>query len=370
MRFDVLDGMRGLAAIIVMLGHYYVVGSPRLFFNSYIAIDLFFVLSGFVLTHAYAAKLGQAMNIADYLWRRILRLYPAMALSVLVGLPSFWWATKQGQTDYSVTDMVKAAALNLLFLPSFLNSHIFYDGLSMKLLFPINTSLWSLFFEVVGSVAFLGLVRLSNKALFRLLMIFFLLAFTGSLAIGMLHHRVLLEPNGGYTPGNFFQGFPRVLFGFSCGILLYRLRLAPTRHPVLNWLQMLAPLGGLWVYVVCVAMLLFPFRLSGFYYFPAIILLCPWLIMEGAKSECENKTVQTISQRLGRISYPVYCLHEPVLDGIRILRLWMGMVESMWISTEMLSALTTLAVSYLGTSLLRHIGWKRERESAPIFRSR
>src|ERR1700733_9805135 len=89
-RFYVLDGMRGIAAIIVMLYHFYLDMHLRYFKNSFVAVDFFFVLSGFVLCHAYGNKLLNGMSVGEFLARRIGRLYPLFALGVLMGVPFLW----------------------------------------------------------------------------------------------------------------------------------------------------------------------------------------------------------------------------------------------------------------------------------------
>ena len=84
-RFYVLDGMRGIAAIIVMLYHYIGSGQSRLLMNSYIAVDLFFILSGFVIYHAYAKALRDGMPAGVYANKRISRLAPTVAGGVVLG---------------------------------------------------------------------------------------------------------------------------------------------------------------------------------------------------------------------------------------------------------------------------------------------
>jgi peptidoglycan/LPS O-acetylase OafA/YrhL len=100
-RFHVLDGMRGLAAILVTLHHYYYCSESRApssahLRGTFLAVDFFFILSGFVICHSYGEKLLGGMRPADYLARRIARLYPIMVFGLLLGLPEFYRSAVSG----------------------------------------------------------------------------------------------------------------------------------------------------------------------------------------------------------------------------------------------------------------------------------
>lgn len=85
-RFDALDGLRGVAAIAVMISHF---SQETLFKNAYEAVDLFFMLSGFVIAHSYGARLLSGMTSTEYVKRRLIRLYPMLLISLLIALPVF-----------------------------------------------------------------------------------------------------------------------------------------------------------------------------------------------------------------------------------------------------------------------------------------
>ena len=67
-RYDALDGLRGIAAIAVMLLH---ISQGAIFKNAYVAVDLFFMLSGFVIAHSYRARLIGGMTASEYIKRRV-----------------------------------------------------------------------------------------------------------------------------------------------------------------------------------------------------------------------------------------------------------------------------------------------------------
>lgn len=70
MRFDALDGWRGIAALMVSLFHFnayhHFVASPFIR-NAHLYVDFFFVLSGFVIAHAYADKLTGGGGVTESL---------------------------------------------------------------------------------------------------------------------------------------------------------------------------------------------------------------------------------------------------------------------------------------------------------------
>src|SRR5262245_60033816 len=99
-RYEVLDGLRGWAAISVMLMQYSENTANPLFKNADIAVDLFFILSGFVLMHSYRKKLLLGLSAREYIRKRIIRLYPMFAISMAIGIPALLIAAAAGLADY------------------------------------------------------------------------------------------------------------------------------------------------------------------------------------------------------------------------------------------------------------------------------
>src|SRR5690242_2266072 len=134
--------MRGIAALAVMLVHYrgaLYEGYWRAFSNTGAAVDFFFVLSGFVLCHAYGGKILHGMRAADYLARRVARLFPLLALGLLIGAPSFYLLSVVGTgAGYSLHNMLVMLLCNVFFVP--------YLGQwgAAKAIFPMDHALWSI----------------------------------------------------------------------------------------------------------------------------------------------------------------------------------------------------------------------------------
>ena len=91
--FEVLDGLRGVAAIAVMLFHSY--HAEGLFHNAWSAVDLFFLLSGFVIAYSSDEHLQHGMPATQFLLRRLIRLYPMIVLGTLVGVSMLFSGTSR-----------------------------------------------------------------------------------------------------------------------------------------------------------------------------------------------------------------------------------------------------------------------------------
>lgn len=91
-RFEILDGLRGVAAMIVVAFHLfetYSAGPAHQILNhGYLAVDFFFILSGFVIGYAYDNRWDR-MTVWDFFKRRLIRLQPMVILGTLIG--AFWF---------------------------------------------------------------------------------------------------------------------------------------------------------------------------------------------------------------------------------------------------------------------------------------
>ena len=300
--------MRGIAALTVMVYHCFLHDNLRCFGNTFVAVDFFFILSGFVICHAYMDKLKEGMSVAEYVARRIGRLYPLMVIGLLLGAPIFYLKITAEPGDYPRRDFVVTLLNNLTMLPYLTVKK------GVGSIFPSDNSLWSISFEMMASLCFPFLVQLDRKKLrifclswlMVLILSAFLYAFTS-------HKHVLFDMNGGWTTENFFQGFARVFFGFSCGMLLYRLRRdAPTRNAtksVSPWL----------LYIGLVGILLYPLIVHGAFTIFAAVIASPFLIWIGSLPISHDRITTRVSEFLGWLSYPLYCVHVPVLDTTRFL---------------------------------------------------
>jgi peptidoglycan/LPS O-acetylase OafA/YrhL len=311
-RYHTLDGMRGIAAFIVMINHFLEYRGIHIFPNAFIAVDFFFVLSGFVICHAYGAKLLADMRTQVYLARRLARLLPMMTIGLIVGIPAYYCALMRGVTDYNVWDLIKAVPINLFMLP-YLNEKDFSPFLSSKgVLFPTDDPLWSVSVEMFASIAFILLVKFTNRIMLMICITAAIFLGVASLIFGHLTGAGTFDPNLGWVTESIVGGYTRVAFGFTCGILIYRL--GPI-FSVFSRALMSLHLTNVKIallYLGLVSFLLFPFWCSGFYSIAAIILVVPFLVLFGSCLVPTSLPLQKASEFLGWISYPLYCLHRPV----------------------------------------------------------
>jgi peptidoglycan/LPS O-acetylase OafA/YrhL len=299
-----LDALRGVAALAVVVYHLRAFNvTPDLAPSAHLAVDFFFVLSGFVVAHAYGEARLDGMSWQDFAVRRLIRLMPISMLGAAVGLAVLLvkWRLFPGQ-EAPLGNILLAGALNLFLLPSFIGSTASEHGL-----FPGDGPLWSLFFELVVNLSWgwIG-VRLTTRWLA------FVVVASGvaMVALAVLHGSTRM----GNGPLTFWGGAMRAAFGFHLGVLLYRLRETLAFPP--RW----------WATPACVGILVVAF--SG----PSWLALGPahtlawdlaWMVV-GLPSVVVVGAGQAagrwLSKRLGELSYPVYGLHWPcltVLVGIR-----------------------------------------------------
>ncbi len=305
-RYDALDGLRGIAALAVMGFHFTQYQSATLFYNAPFAVDFFFMLSGFVIAHSYGSRLFKSMGVGEYLGKRVIRLYPLFALGALVGTPSLIALEHAGKAVFASGALASCSALHALFLPCFHLVGISNMGAASSAwgaIFPANPASWSLFFEMIAGLSFPLLCRMKTRPLFACVLICWAGFMGGGLWLGSQNGFYSLFLDAGWGIGNFGVGFPRALFGFACGTLLYRLhdRRAPPFSPR-PWM----------LYLALALAIAFPFSIKGIYHAIAVTAFAPLVVLAGATTRCGVGLSARTAQMLGRMSYPVYCLHFPV----------------------------------------------------------
>lgn len=154
--YNLLDGLRGVAALMVMWYHIFegFATSPidQKFNHGYLAVDFFFVLSGFVVGYAYDDRWNKTLTMKGFFKRRLIRLHPMIILGTVLGLITFML---QGSVKWNGTHVATSAAMLAMLCTLFLipaapgaNNEIRGNGE----MFPINGPYWSLFFEYIGNI--------------------------------------------------------------------------------------------------------------------------------------------------------------------------------------------------------------------------
>jgi peptidoglycan/LPS O-acetylase OafA/YrhL len=278
-----LNGLRGLAAIIVVLFHAEAFFGRQVAPGGYLAVDLFFVLSGFVIAHAYDHKFAAGLGAWSFIRHRLIRFYPLYLLGLIIG--ASWMALElilSPPAALTGQQLAIAFSLGLLFLPSPFGWH--------ANLYPLNVPAWSLFFELAVNAAY--------ALCYRLLTTRVLIGFT-LLASALLAAQTLLWGFG--TP---FGSLARSFFSFPLGVLIYRFR---ERIPVVP----VPP--ALLVTLLCVPMLIpVSDALRQAYDLACILFLFPAGI--ALASRIDSPRLMLPMERLGLISFPLYAIHHPVLQ--------------------------------------------------------
>jgi peptidoglycan/LPS O-acetylase OafA/YrhL len=284
--FATLDGMRGVAAIAVVTTHAVpFIGGPYLPSGS-LAVDLFFLLSGFVLTHAYAGRLDQGLTLKGFFAIRFTRLFPLYLIGALLGTLLVVLQIASGRWELGPM----ATALALLSLWMMLPSPM-PNGFDE--IFIINNPRWSLFYEDVVNIAMALSWRFFRRT-HRLLIATLILGV--ALALSMRHYHTY---ELGWNSETFFAGFLRVSFPFAAGILIYRLR---------GTSRQFTRLANLLPFLLVPLFAINPHRLAPYGLF-CIMVAFPALVWLGARFQPPSPR---LCRFLGGVSYPLYVIHVPL----------------------------------------------------------
>jgi len=314
-RYDMLDGLRGVAAILVILYHFGegFATSPvdQMMNHGYLAVDFFFVLSGFVIGYAYDDRWrSHGMTPWRFILRRVIRLQPMVVLAVILGAIAF---LIQGSVQWDGTPVplhmvLMALVFGLMMIPLIPGADADVRGNGE--MFPLNGPSWSLFFEYIGSILYAFVLhRLSKRAL---------TAVVAASGAGLAAWAVC-NMSGAYHLGvgwtladwGFVGGFLRLSFSFSIGLLMTR-DFRPVRIR-----------GAFWICSAIILMVLAcpyvgstdgqPSVLNGIYDSVCTLIIFPAVVYIGACGSTTDAFSTHTCGFLGRISYPIYIVHYPLM---------------------------------------------------------
>jgi peptidoglycan/LPS O-acetylase OafA/YrhL len=292
-RFDTLDALRGVAALLVVQVHLpFLFAAHMPFPHAYLAVDFFFMLSGFVMSFAYGARLREGWPTHKFLRDRILRLYPLFLLSIPLGLVHLLVVSHREHQPlpHSELPLVVIFTFLLLPLPGFFQT----GGPSS---YPVNGPSWSLFLEIIANLGHALFLR--SRTLLQLGVIV-VLANAALIPLAIVHRGIEV----GFLKGQLLVGIVRVAASYSSGVLLFRLRQeGRLRFPG----SALASAGLL------LAVLLSPEfqRGNAVADLLAVYLFFPTVILLGANSAVHPRLAPLFGL-LGTTSYAIYVLHIPV----------------------------------------------------------
>lgn len=324
--FDILDGLRGTAALLVVVFHLMEASFPdpakNPLHHAYLAVDFFFLLSGFVIGYAYDDR-WKKMTIKEFLRIRLIRLHPLVIAGVLIGAVGYWFDPFVGDAQHvSFLRLLEGVGLGLLLLPSPTLPNRWTETHSL------NGPSWSLFQEYIANIVY-GFVgpRLGRKALIAVVILSGIVVATTAIVLGNLQ--------GGWGWDTFWMAPVRVAFPFFAGLLLYRLN-AKIHIPVAYPLLSLALL-------ILFALPYFP--QNGIYEAICIIIIFPLIIAAGAGGTVTGRTA-TLCSFAGKISYPIYILHYPFIY-----------IYTHWLYQNHPSQLLTIVVASCLTLFFIFLAW-------------
>ena len=195
-RFEALDSWRGIAALLVALFHFDVHSNLTylpLVRHSYLFVDFFFVLSGFVIAASYQTRLAQGFGLRHFMALRLARIYPLHLVLLLVFIPIDW--AKDGMGP----QLVQAIGSHVMLL----------QGVGVNDQNWLNFPTWSISAEMASYGTFAVVVALMGRSIWPWLLV-------------LVSAPILLFA---YSPfgidATFDFGFVRALYGFAMGLVCH-----------------------------------------------------------------------------------------------------------------------------------------------------
>src|SRR6202167_2090305 len=292
--FEVLDGLRGSAAFLIVIFHLFNYsfgfhGPWALVKHAYLAVDFFFALSGFVVAYAYDDRWTR-MSILQFFRIRLIRLHPLVLVGATLGLLGYLldpFGKAINQT--SAPMLLLAYVTSLLLLPSP------PVGGRQNESQALNGPAWSLMQEYLGNIAYALILRR-----LRALTLGIIFGVTGLLLIWVANTKGSLDGGWGYP--EIWMAPLRLTVSFVMGLWLYRIQ-HRIRRPQIGLLILSILL------VVIFQAPKFPnasgFSLNGLYDAACVVLLFPLIMLCGAHSEA-GAGMMRLCRLSGKLSYPLY----------------------------------------------------------------
>jgi peptidoglycan/LPS O-acetylase OafA/YrhL len=308
--YVILDGLRGVAAVMVVIFHLFETFTggnhlKQIINHGYLAVDFFFVLSGFVIGYAYDDRWGK-MTLGSFFKRRLIRLHPMIIMGMIIGAAGFYFSASP-----LVFPNISGVPVWLMLIIMLIGFTLIPVPTSMDIrgwteMYPLNGPAWSLFFEYIANILYALFIRKFSKTALSILVF---------LAGCALIHLAVTSPNGDVIGGWSLEsaqlriGLTRLMYPFFSGLLLSRI-CKPGR--IKN--------AFLWCSVMVIVVFSIPriggsehLWLNGLYDSLSIIFIFPFIVFVGASGEITGKFASKVSKFLGDISYPIYIIHYPLI---------------------------------------------------------
>lgn len=331
-RYEILDGLRGVAALIVVAFHLFETFSGGLVFqiinHGYLAVDFFFMLSGFVIAYAYDDRWQKNMKLWDFFKRRLVRLHPMLIFGTFIGMCLFYFGISQAFPKIAEVPWYKVLLVGIYcmtILPSLLSWDIRGWGETN----PLNGPAWSLQWEYIGNILYaLVLKRVSKVVLAILILLASVLTFDVALNLNLFGTLIPKSWSaytmvGGWSLSSdqVYIAASRLLFPFMMGLLLARIGRFIKINNGFFWCSVLIcillampNIGGMEAIQTANGHERFIHTwYNGLYEIIVIMLFFPLVVLIGAGSKIKNTFASNTCTFLGDISYPLYITHYPLV---------------------------------------------------------
>jgi len=308
--YQILDGLRGVASVLVIIFHMFetFTGGNRfiqIINHGYLAVDFFFVLSGFVVAYAYDDRWGK-LTQWDFYKRRLVRLQPMVVMGSIIGAALFYFQVSNvvfpNIAGTPVWEMLLLMVIGCTLIPVPLSM----DIRGWQEMHPLDGPAWSLFFEYIANILYAVIIRRFSKLLLSIFV---------SLAGLMMILYLVLGPQGDLIGGwslngpGLFVGFTRLLYPFFGGVLLCRIGKLIHIKNAFWWCSVLI------VIALCIPRIGDEHHLwmNGIYDAFCVILVFPLIVSIGAGGRIDNPRALRVCKFFGDISYPLYITHYPLI---------------------------------------------------------
>lgn len=304
----ILDGLRGVAALLVVMFHILEANATshldQIINHGYLAVDFFFLLSGYVIGYAYDDRWTN-LSVANFFKRRLIRLQPMVIMGMIIGALCFYFQVSSTWPEISEVPvwqviLIMLIGFTLIPVPPSM------DIRGWQEMHPLNGPGWSLFFEYIANILYALFVRKFSKTALTILV---------AISAAALIHYAVTSSNGdviggwSITPDQLRIGFTRVMYPFFAGLLLSRTTKPGKINNSFLWCSLLLILflampriGGsenLWA--------------NGLYDSLVIIFIFPLIVWLGAGGEMKSTAGIKVCKFFGDISYPIYITHYPLI---------------------------------------------------------
>ena len=332
-RYYLVDGLRGIAAIAVMIRHMSQHTHTPLFANGRIASDIFIFAGGFMTAYAYHNKLSGNISFNGFFLSRLARLYPLFIFGWSLGVINLVLKVFYQQTEFNFITTAYSSVVNLLWLPYFSNNSVdIVIEKTIGAVFPGNDPAWALALIFWSSLLYAYFATRQKRSGI------FTVATASAIALFLFVKTNYMAGPGWGSGSNFFGGVARTLFCFFGGVILclYWRQIKPF-IPIIKNGHVILP--------IAVLLLLAMPNFSGYYilWLLMVYTAVPFLVSVAIAAPIQSENIKSICTELGKLSYPVYCIHYPIF--------------SIYSTTKPNENLNPLEISMLviGTLILGHL---------------